>query len=105
MTIGVVPGAMPTAFFGPDVNHLTSEVERVSYDRRDTKREAHVEGFDVVVAEVVIGPHEEELILEEGVEGAISCPKHQLTAPNGETTLEQVGESLFERYPEHGIYR
>lgn len=99
LTIRVVPGAVATTFLGPNVDHLSGEVERVRQERSNEERDAHHTTLDVVVVEVVVHPKEEELVLHEGVESAIGCPEHVLTGPNGETSLEEIRNSFFKWNP------
>lgn len=94
---------MAASFLGPDVHHFPGEVKGVSQERGHSERDRHVTCFNVVVAEVLVDPEEEEFILYEGVKGAVGCPEHELACPDRETTLEQIGRAFFERNPQQSI--
>jgi len=86
LSIAIVPGAVTTSFLGPDVNHLADVVAGVSYGRSYSKGETHVDGFTVVVVEIVVYPQEEELVLVPSIEGQISDPEHPLTCCDRKST-------------------
>jgi hypothetical protein len=54
---------MTSTLLRPDINHLSSEIKGISQERCNCKRETHVSCLNEVVAEVIVGPHEEELVL------------------------------------------
>ena len=96
LSIAVVPGAVAAALLRPQVNHLTCEVGRIGNDTTATKGEAHIDELAVIVAEIIIEPHEEELVLIECVEGAEGCPEKELVHGEWETTSEQICWTFLE---------
>lgn len=70
---------MSTSFLGPDVDHLSCEIEWIRETSGSCKGDSEHAGLDVVVREVLIQPQEEEFILAESVQGAESCPEKELT--------------------------
>ncbi len=65
LPVFIVPGAVAAALLGPQVYHLAGVVGRVRDNRCKRKRDAHVEGFDEVVVEVLVDPQEEVLVFVE----------------------------------------
>ena len=96
---------MATALLRPQVNHLTCKVGRIGNDTTDTKREAHIDKLAVIVAEIIIKPHEEELVLVEGVERAEGCPEEELVCCKWESTSEQIARAFFNWNAEQGLRR
>ena len=96
LSIAVVPGAVAAALLRPQVNHLTCEVGRVGNDTTATEGEAHIDELAVIVAEIIIEPHEEELVLVEGVERAEGCPEKELVRGEWEASSEQICRTFFE---------
>ena len=87
---------MAAALLRPQVNHLTCEVGRIGNDTTATKGEAHIDELAVIVAEIIIEPHEEELVLIECVERAEGCPEKELVRGEWEASSEQICRTFFE---------
>ena len=94
---------MATALLRPQVNHLTCKVGRIGNDTTATKREAHIDKLAVIVAEIIIEPHEEELVLVEGVECAEGCPEEELVHGEWEASSEQICRTFFEGNAEESL--
>ena len=103
LSIVVVPGAVAAALLRPQVNHLTCEVGRIGNDATAGEREAHVDKLAVVVAEIIIHPHEEELVLIEGIEGAVGGPEEELVHGEREAASEQVCRTFLEGDAKKGL--
>ena len=94
---------MAAALLRPQVNHLTCKVGRIGNDTTDTKREAHIDKLAVIVAEIIIEPHEEELVLVEGVERAEGGPEEELVHGEWEASSEQICRTFFEGNAEESL--
>lgn len=51
----------------------------------------------------MVGPEEEEFVLEESVQGGVGGPEQELVHPDGETTSAQVIGTLFEGNSQQGV--
>ena len=96
LSIAVVPGAVAAALLRPQVNHLTCEVGRIGNDTTATEGEAHIDKLAIIVAEIIIEPHEEELVLIESVERAEGGPEKELVHGEWETSSEQICRTFLE---------
>ena len=96
LTVVVVPGAETTSLLGPDVNHFTNKVSWVSHDRRHGVCESHEAKLAPVVADVVVGPEQEELVLQEDVVTAEQSPVQELVESDWHSTSEQIGWALLD---------
>lgn len=94
---------MTTALLRPEVNHGPREVERVAEEGGHGEGNCHHAALNVVVAEVLVDPEEEELVLSERVDRAEGRPEHQLRGPDGEATLEKVAWALLEGDADQGV--
>lgn len=94
---------MTTALFRPKIDHFSSEVSWVSYNGSNPERKCHVDGLYVVVGKIIVYPHEEILVLVEGVERAECCPEEELVHSQWETSAEQIGWAFFEWNTEQGL--
>ena len=102
-SIVIVPGAVAATLLRPQIDHLSGEVGWVGYNGGDCEGSSHENSFHVLIAEVLIQPHKEVLILVERVEGAVCGPEQELVHGQRETTTEQVGGSLLEWDAEEGL--
>ena len=78
LSVVIVPSAVTTALFRPQIDHLSSELGRVGNNTSDSEGASHEDGLHEVVTEVMIGPEEEVFVLVEGIEGAVSRPEQEL---------------------------
>jgi len=60
-------------------------------------RACHEEELAPVVADIVVGPEQEELVLQPDVVTAENRPVEELVCCDWKTSLEQVGWAFFER--------
>ena len=88
LSIVIVPGAVASSFLGPDINHFSCEVARVREDGSSCKSNTHHSCLDILVAEVIICPQEEEFVLHETVERAESYPEQPLVADEREAIFK-----------------
>ena len=75
LSVVIVPGAVTTTLLGPQIDHLSCVVGGVGHGGGDRETEDHVNHLAVIVAEVLVDPEEEPLVLVEGVEGHESGPE------------------------------
>lgn len=94
---------MAAALLGPEVNHLAREVEGVSHHGSETEANAHVNSLAPVVAEVLVDPEEEELVLQPRIESHVAGPEDKGTCPDREAALEQVAGTLLEGDPDERV--
>jgi len=83
LAVVVVPRAMATTLFGPQVDHLPNIVHRVCDCGGNSEGEGHVDCLAVVVWEVLVHPEEEPLVLVEGVESEVGHPEQPLVGDHG----------------------
>ena len=100
LSVAIIPGAEASALLGPQVKHLSGLIEWVRYCRGDTEGEADEAELAPIVADVVVYPPEEELVLQPGVEIAVNGPEHELVRCYREGSLEAVARALLEWDPE-----
>lgn len=96
LSVAVVPGAETSTFFWPDINHLSGVISWVGNDGGQAEGTCLEQEFTPVIADIVVNPEEEELILHENVEIHVSRPEEELIQGNWETALQKVGWSLFD---------
>ena len=87
LSVAVVPGAETSTFFWPDINHLSGVISWVGNDAGYGERTGLEEEFTPFIADIIVNPEEEELILHENVEIHVSCPEEELIQGNWETAL------------------
>lgn len=95
LSVTVVPGAEATSLLWPQVDHLSGLVEWVRDSGGNAEGESNKTSFAKIIADIIVHPPEEKLILDPDVEVAISHPEHELTCCNWECTLKQVSWSFF----------
>ena len=88
LAIAVVPCAMTTTLLWPEIYHLAREVEWVGHCGGETEGYAHHHKLAIVVAEVLVHPKEEELVLHPSIYSAVACPEDIGTRPYRESSLE-----------------
>ena len=96
LLVAIVPCAVTSTFFWPDVDHLSSIVEWIGHDTCNAKGDSHVDQFDVVIWESLVEPKEEVLVLVEGEDGAECGPEQPLVQGEWCSSSEQVRWSLLE---------
>ena len=78
LSVGVVPSAETTSFFWPEINHLSCHIGWVWNNGGNKETGAHEEEFAPLVADVIIYPQQEELILHEDVKVHKGSPEQEL---------------------------
>lgn len=95
LTIAVVPGAETSSLLWPQVNHFSGEVSWVSNNRSCSMGNSHKAKFTPIVADVVVDPPKEELVLEENVKVSEGGPIKELIACKREPSSKKVRRSFF----------
>jgi hypothetical protein len=67
---------MTTSLLGPEVHHCAGEIKGISCEGSDGKADRHHASLNVVVAEIIIDPQEEEFVLAPGISSAETSPKN-----------------------------
>lgn len=103
LSVVVVECAESSSFLWPEINHLSCGVSWISNDRGNEESNTQVSCLANVIADVIVHPKKEELVLQENVVEAESWPEQTLISYDWETTLEKIGRSFFERNSKEGL--
>ena len=95
LSIAIIPCAETSSLFRPEIDHLSGVVGWVRDEAGDCKGRSHEDGLADLVADVVVYPEQEELVLQENVEVHICCPEQELVHSQRESSLEQVSWALL----------
>jgi len=79
LSVTVVPGAEATSLLWPQVDHLSGLVQWVRDGGGHGEGEPNETSFAKIIADIIVHPPEEKLVLDPDVEVAIGHPKHELT--------------------------
>ena len=96
LSVAVVPGAETSTFLWPEINHLSSAISWVGDDSGQAECKGLEAELTPFIADIIVDPEEEELVLEENVEIDICGPEEELIHAEWETALEEIGRSLLE---------
>ena len=78
LSIAIIPCAETSSLFRPEIDHLSGVVGWVRDEACDGKGRTHEDCLADLIADVVVHPKQEELVLQENVEVDIHCPEQEL---------------------------
>ena len=78
LSIAIIPCAETSSFFWPEINHFSGVVGWVRDETGNAESGSHEYGFAHFVADVVVHPEQEELVLQENVKVNIHSPEQEL---------------------------
>ena len=78
LSIAIIPCAETSSFLRPEIDHLSGVIGWVRHETGETEGGSHEYSLAYFVADVVVHPEQEELILQEDVEVNIHRPEDEL---------------------------
>lgn len=78
LSIAIIPCAETSSFLWPEIDHLSGVIGWVRHETGESESGTHEHTLAYFVADVVVHPEQEELILQEDVEVNIHCPEDEL---------------------------
>ena len=102
-SVVVIPSAIASSLFWPQVDHLAGVVCWVGKCASSSKWPAHVQQFDIVIWEVMVNEQIEEFVLCPSVKSTVDGPEEELICCKWESASEKIGRSLFKWNSEQSL--